>query len=248
MLATDFFLISCEHGGNRIPPRYRDCFREHENLLQTHRAFDRGALQLARDMSRSLLTPLFAVTVSRLLVDLNRSRGHPHLFSEATRNLPQGVREEIIEHYYLPYRASIEACIREKSQAGARIIHISCHSFTPELDGTLRDADIGLLYDPARHAEAALCRRWQAALKAHAPEFKTRLNYPYRGIADGLVTHLRRQFDADRYLGIELEINQRHAGRHHASWRSLRKAVIEALRETARQGNDSPQNRTTMTF
>jgi predicted N-formylglutamate amidohydrolase len=234
LLATDFFLISCEHGGNRIPPRYRDCFREHEELLQTHRAFDRGALQLARDMSRSLLAPLFAATVSRLLVDLNRSPGHRQLFSEATRNLPLGMREEIIKHYYLPYRDSIEACIRTKNQSGARIIHVSCHSFTTELNGKVRDADIGLLYDPARRAEAALCKRWQAALNARAPEFRTRLNYPYRGIADGLVTHFRRQFNADRYLGIELEINQRHADQHHANWRSLRKAVIEALREAAR--------------
>ena len=31
---------------------------------------------------------------------------------------------------------------------GRRVIHISSHSFTPELNGKVRRADVGLLYDP----------------------------------------------------------------------------------------------------
>ena len=41
---------------------------------------------------------------------------------------------------------------------GRRVIHISSHSFTPELDGKVRSADVGLLYHPGRHGEAAAVR------------------------------------------------------------------------------------------
>jgi hypothetical protein len=41
------------------------------------------------------------------------------------------------------------------------------------------------------------------------PEMRVRRNYPYLGKTDGLTTYLRRQFPAEQYLGIELEVNQR---------------------------------------
>jgi len=66
-------------------------------------------------------------------------------------------------------------------QWGGRVIHVSCHSFTPELNGQVRNTDIGLLYHPARTKEVALCKRWKASLKACAPELKVRRNYPYAG-------------------------------------------------------------------
>jgi hypothetical protein len=36
-----------------------------------------------------------------------------------------------------------------------------------------------------------------------------RRNAPYRGDSDGLTSALRRERSAERYLGIELELNQR---------------------------------------
>ena len=81
-------LITCEHGGNRVPPRYRPLFRGHQDLLSTHRGFDPGALAMARQLAKALRAPLFVSTTSRLLIDLNRSQGHPKLYSEATRPAP----------------------------------------------------------------------------------------------------------------------------------------------------------------
>jgi predicted N-formylglutamate amidohydrolase len=226
----DHFLITCEHGGNRIPPRYRHLFAGFEALLQTHRGYDAGALALARGLARALAAPLFVSTTSRLLVDLNRSIGHPRLYSEATRDAPATVRSKILESYYLPYRNKVEADIAEAIARGSRVIHVASHSFTPELDGAVRNADIGLLYDPARSGEAELCRCWQAQIRALAPELKVRRNYPYAGKSDGFTAYLRRRFPAEVYIGIELEINQKHVlngGRH---WRAFRGGVIEALR------------------
>jgi predicted N-formylglutamate amidohydrolase len=87
------------------------------------------------------------------------------------------------------------------------------HSFTPVLDGTARKADIALLYDPARPRERALAAHWLRALRVAEPARVVRRNDPYRGSADGLTTALRGEYPAARYLGIEIEVNQRHVGR-----------------------------------
>ncbi len=230
MAKPDHILITCEHGGNRIPPRYRHLFAGFEDLLQTHRGFDAGALVVAKELAAVLHAPLFASTTSRLLIDLNRSIGHPRLYSEATRAAPAALRRAILETHYLQYRDQVETKIAAAIARGRRVIHISSHSFTPVLDGNVRNADIGLLYDPARRGETGLCRRWQVQLKTLAPELIVRRNYPYTGKSDGFTAYLRRRFPAAAYLGIELELNQKHAvigGRH---WRALRGRVIEALR------------------
>lgn len=234
MAKTDHFLITCEHGGNRIPSRYRHLFAGFEALLQTHRGYDAGALALAGELARALAAPMFAATTSRLLVDLNRSIRHPRLYSEATRGAPATVRSEILESYYRPHRNKVEADIAKAVAHGGRVIHVASHSFAPVFDGAVRNADIGLLYDPARPGEVELCRRWQAQLKSWAPDLKVRRNYPYTGKSDGFTAYLRRRFPVEAYIGIELEINQKHVfngGRH---WRAFRAGVIEALREAAR--------------
>lgn len=228
---TTQFLITCEHGGNRIPSRYRDFFTGREELLHSHRGYDNGALRVAREMAAALAAPLVASTVSRLLIDLNRSLGHPQAFSEVTRTLPPDLREEIIARYYLPFRTKAETLVAQAVQRGARVIHLSCHTFAPELGGKVRNADLGLLYDPARSAEAALCRHWQQLLRRHDAALRTRMNYPYLGIADGFTVYLRRRFPAAQYLGLELEINQRHVQLGAAHWRGLRQAVIDAFRD-----------------
>jgi len=110
------------------------------------------------------------------------------------------------------------------------VIHISSHSFTPVLDGKARNADIGLLYDPARHGEVALCERWKNALTALAPHLKVRRNYPYAGKGDGLTRHLRRRYSPRVYVGVELEINQKHVAAPAAQYRALRRAIVDALR------------------
>lgn len=231
MTKTDHVLITCEHGGNRIPTRYRYLFADFEALLQTHRGYDAGALALARELSRALVAPLFNSTTSRLLIDLNRSIGHPRLYSEATRGALAKVRREILERDYLPYRNKVEADIAEAIAQGSRVIHVASHSFTPALDGAVRNADIGLLYDTARSGEAELCLLWQAQLRALAPFLKVRRNYPYAGKSDSLTAYLRRRFPSEVYIGIELEVNQKHVfngGRH---WRAFRGWVIDALRQ-----------------
>jgi predicted N-formylglutamate amidohydrolase len=234
-------LITCEHGGNQIPPRYRRLFRGHEELLESHRGHDPGALLLAKELAATFKAPLFFATVSRLLIELNRSVGHPKLYSDITRNAPAEVRREIFETCYLPYRSQVEAHIAKEVAKGRQVVHISSHSFTPVLDGAVRNADVGLLYDPGRRPEAAFCSRWQVALQVGEPELRVRRNYPYTGKADGFTAYLRRRFSQAAYVGIELEINQKHATRGGRHWKAVRNKVLQALGETVSAGGTRPR-------
>lgn len=225
----DRYLVTCEHGGNRVPAAYRPLFVGHQDLLASHRGWDPGALLLARELARALDAPLFYATVSRLVIDLNRSLGHPRLYSDITRGLPAEIRQAIRDRHYLPYRRRVERCIEQEVAQGRRVVHISSHSFTPVMNGEQRNADIGLLYDPGRPGEAELVRRWQAGLHASASGLRVRRNYPYSGRSDGFTAYLRRRFEATVYVGIELEINHKHALQKGRAWRDLRLGVIGSL-------------------
>ena len=236
----DYYLVTCEHGGNRIPPEYRKLFRSYQTLLNSHRGYDPGALVMAKLLAATLRAPLVASTVSRLLIDLNRSIGHPRLYSEATRNAPATVRQQILQQHYRPYRTQAEHAVTGAIAKDRRVIHFSCHSFTPELDGKVRNADIGLLYHPARPGEADLCARWRASLMAYAPAWVVRRNYPYAGKGDGLTAHLRRRFAPDTYIGIELELNQKHVLAAGRNWTTLRTVIIESLRNALANRSAAP--------
>jgi predicted N-formylglutamate amidohydrolase len=220
-------LVTCEHGGNAIPREYRPLFRDAGALLASHRGYDPGALSMAKALARALRAPLIAATTSRLVVELNRSPGRQFRASPVMRYAPAALREEATRRYYVPYRADVEAFVAEALRAGRRVVHVSSHSFTPVLDGAARDADVGLLYDPARIGERDLCVRWQRALAAALPALVVRRNYPYRGRSDGLTTSLRTRHPG-AYFGIELEINQTHVA-GDALPAALCAAVADAL-------------------
>ncbi len=226
---TDFVLITCEHGGNRIPAPYRPIFSAYRSWLDSHRGYDPGALRLARDLAKALDAPFVASTVSRLLIDLNRSLGHPHVFSKPMHAISPELREQIVERYYCPHRTKIERCVERAVAQRRRVIHLACHSFTPKLDGVARRADVGLLYDPSRAGEVALCARWKSRLAIQAPALKVRRNYPYLGKNDGLTTSLRRRFGPAAYVGVEIEINQKHVFGRAPGWSALRRALIQSL-------------------
>ena len=224
-----FFLVTCEHGGKRVPAAYRGLFVGREALLTSHRGHDPGALIMARDLATALHAPLVSSTISRLLVDLNRSPGHRARFSEITRPLSPDERAVIHARYYEPYRRRVERTIANAIRHGARVVHISSHSFTPVLDGRVRSADVGFLYDPARHGEVQLSARWMAALEVRDRSLRLRRNYPYTGRADGFCTWLRRQYPPESYVGIELEVNQRYATSGGPAWAHLRAEIVAAL-------------------
>lgn len=220
-------LLTCEHGGNIIPEEYSGYFTHCQELLQTHRGYDLGAL----DAFETLL-PLADYSsyseISRWLIELNRSLHHPKLFSADAQALQAEEKQHLIDTHYLAYRNPIEAQVREWLGEGEQVLHLSIHSFTPIMGGVRRNADIGLLYDSRRPMEKVFCQKLKSAIHKEDAALKTRYNYPYLGKADGFTTHLRRQFH-EGYQGVEVEVNQRFSSNNQMD-ESLKKTLLEAIK------------------
>lgn len=197
------FIITCEHSSNQVPEEYKQLFEPFTDILNTHRGWDPGALVLATKISEKLESPLFSYPWTRLLIEPNRSLGHHQLFSKISADHPKN--EELVKQFYLPYRESVENKISEIVNRKQQAIHLSVHTFTPIFDNKVRDFDIGLLYDPKRESEKQFCKTLRENLRE---EFEVKMNQPYKGSSDGFTTSLRKKFNGESYLGIELEINQ----------------------------------------
>jgi predicted N-formylglutamate amidohydrolase len=200
-------VLTCEHGGNVVPKEYVSLFKNNTAVLKTHRSFDLGAFDVFNAL-KTLSNFSKSNIISRLLIELNRSLHHKHLFSEFSKNLSITEKQQLINQYYLPYRNDIENMIKSYIEHGETVLHLSVHSFTPILNNVQRNCDIGLLYDSTNKIEKQFCKQLKDSIKKLNPDLNVRYNYPYLGKADGFTTYLRKRFP-ENYLGIELEINQK---------------------------------------
>lgn len=226
-------VLTCEHGGNFIPVKYAGYFAAGKDLLNSHRGWDPGALELFQKYVAAGVDASFFSETSRLLVELNRSLHHPNLFSALAKKIPAGERQQILATHYEPYRSSVEETIRSFTAQNHSVLHLSVHSFTPELNGEKRNAAIGLLYDPQRQREKEFCARWKTELLQTYPELRVRFNYPYRGTADGFTTSLRKQFTDAQYAGVELEVNQQFPLGGGAAWAALQQVLVTTFFKAA---------------
>lgn len=219
-------VLSCEHGGNHIPDDYQHLFVGAEEVLNTHRGYDIGALELFEAFQELEVNYAKSNTVSRLLVDVNRSLYRQTLFSEYTKGMFKGQKQKLLNDYYYAYRHPFEEVIRQLWQKQEQVLHLSIHSFTPVLNGETRGCDIGLLYHPQRKHEKELCQKWKRALKAGMPQLRLRFNYPYSGKPDGHVRYFRDR-EVEQYMGVEVELNQKHAGNTE-----INKGIVDAFKQS----------------
>ncbi len=241
-MSENCFLITCEHGGNDIPRAYAGLFSSPgaKRDLISHRGYDPGSLQIGRELSAALDAEIIASQTTRLLVDLNRSLHHPQLFSKYSSRLSAEERASLLSEHYHPYRTQVEGKIRSLLESSNRVVHLSVHTFTPRFRGTHRPLDLGILYDPNRREESRFSEQVVTRLafrssELSGPEFerlrlRVRHNEPYLGIDDGLTTHLRTQYPSPRYLGLEIEINNRYT-----RWQEKRKQTLTAALANAIQ-------------
>lgn len=203
-------ILSCEHAVDTVPQVYQRYFTspDYQSLLESHRGIDFGALAIANYLQAFFKCEMVVASITRLLIDCNRSLSYASCFSEITGSWSEQDKDHLIQHYYLPFRMNVEKIVRKNIEQGHQIWHLSIHSFTPVLNHQQRNTDIGLLYDPKRTNEKAVVLEWQQRLQSHPSLFRVRRNYPYRGISDGFTTALRKQFADKDYLGIEVESNQ----------------------------------------
>ena len=205
-------ILTCEHASNKLPASFKRAVPA--RVLKTHRAYDIGAVQVFRKLVKFAKPEFYSEgKFSRLFIDLNRTITNKSAFSDYLRDNAKAKAQATA--YWTEYRAAIEkfveSALKPKTRAAKsepEIVHLGIHSFTPELNGKVRNTDIGILYDPNHPQERAYANVIKAEIKRLYPTMKVRFNYPYKGTTDGLTTTLRKKF-GPRYVGIEIEINQK---------------------------------------
>ncbi len=182
-------LIICEHASRELPVRFGHLGLT-EEALNSHIAWDPGALAVARGLSEALDATLVYQRFSRLVYDCNRPPEAPGAMPERSEvyDIPGNAGLSVEEKkartdaLYVPFHAAIRALIRDRKAAGQDTVIVTVHSFTPVYHGKTRAVEIGILHDEdSRLADGML------AVANAAPQYKVERNEPY-GPADG-VTH-----------------------------------------------------------
>lgn len=188
------FVLVCEHASNAIPDDLNNLGLA-AAVLDTHVAWDPGALAVARTMARLFDAPLVASAVSRLVVDCNRATDAPDAILDRSETvdipgnigLDEDARRERFERYAAPFHEALSACLDARATRPRPPVLVTVHSFTPVYAGVRRDVELGILHDTdSRFADALL--------RAADTEFAmgVRRNEPYGpedGVAHTLVTH-----------------------------------------------------------
>lgn len=122
-------------------------------------------------------------------------------------------REFLIQTVYQPYRQRLENQLQALIDKNSPVLHLSVRTFPGKRDGKPYRTDVGLLYDTKRALESAVCHDWVYECYEETINLKLRRNYPRRGSAESITKAMRRLFDEQQYLGVEVWLNQSWAGR-----------------------------------
>jgi predicted N-formylglutamate amidohydrolase len=196
-------VVVCEHASASIPPQFNNLGLS-PSALQSHVAWDPGAIELAAKIAARLDAVLVASKISRLVYDCNRPPEAPDAMPALTEvcdvpgnaDLSAAQKAERVATYYEPFRATLAAVTGEKSAP----VLVTVHSFTPVFHGQKRDVEIGILHDrDTRLADAML-----SMATAHTDHAVSR-NEPY-GPDDGVTHTLKEHALPGGHLNVMLEV------------------------------------------
>lgn len=173
-------LLICEHASNHLPARY-GALGLGPAELESHIAWDPGALGVAKELAHLLDAPLIHAAVSRLVLDLNREPSAPDsicTISERTPipgnlDLDEAERTFRVREVYDAFHDAIDVFADARKAAGQLAAIVSIHSFTPVYRDVSRPWQIGLIFDRderyARSVEAGLKRDPALAVGMNEP-------------------------------------------------------------------------------
>jgi predicted N-formylglutamate amidohydrolase len=147
-------VLACDHAGNAIPRRLGTLGLARE-ILESHIAWDIGALGVARCLSTLLDAPLVWQTYSRLVIDCNRGpcvSDFIPTFSDDTpipynRTITPEDRRARMEEIFRPYHQRLAGILDMRESAARLAILVAIHSFTPVFKGAARPWHVGILYN-----------------------------------------------------------------------------------------------------
>jgi predicted N-formylglutamate amidohydrolase len=227
-------LLICEHASRDLPSRYGTLGLGAAEL-ESHIAWDPGALGVARGLSRLLDAPLIHAAVSRLVLDLNRDPSAPDsiaALSERTAipgnlDLDPAERARRVRDVYEAFHGRVDEFMKAPAAAGQIRAVVSMHSFTPIYRGVQRPWEIGLIFD----RDERLARSVEAGLKRDA-SLNVGMNEPYSPadrVFHTLERHAERRGLAPLMIEIRNDLIRTEDGQ--ASWANR---LAPLLREGAR--------------
>ena len=183
----------CEHASNYIPESFHRLGLS-ETQLQSHIAWDPGALSVAQSLAEIFDAPLVYSGISRLMYDCNRPPGEPSSIALKSEmddipgnfNLSDSAINSRIQLIYEPFVQAIDDITREQTERNMSPSIVTIHSFTPLYHGKTREVEVGILHDD----DHRLADCFMANCDSEAP-YVIRRNQPY-GPADG-VTHTLKE-------------------------------------------------------
>lgn len=194
-------VLICEHAGQLLPESLGSLGLD-SDVMFTHIAWDIGAADLARALSKKLNAPLIMQRYSRLVFDCNRVIEAPDAIVEvsdgvqipANQQLSETDRQSRFDQVYSPFERAIEQVIDDCLQQGINPVIVCIHSFTPVFKGQQRSLDLGIIHDPSDAAFAACTLE----LGLQSGQYNVALNQPYEA-RDG-VTHTLKMHGVRRKL------------------------------------------------
>jgi predicted N-formylglutamate amidohydrolase len=201
-------LLICDHASRRIPRALADLGLPAE-ALGRHIAWDIGAAELSKALSRRLKTRAVLANYSRLVVDCNRAPdahdafttdgdGHRIPGNEALSAADRHVRLEAIHSPY--HRAVAESVARLATHGPVALVAI--HSFTPVFHGFARPWVAGVLYGDDDRLAGPLLQHLRSAGVGRIGD-----NEPYSGRFPSAYT-LHRHTREHGLPHVSLEIRQ----------------------------------------
>ncbi|PCI41110.1 MAG: N-formylglutamate amidohydrolase [Rhodospirillaceae bacterium] len=200
-------VLVCEHASNLILDEYKNLGLD-DAALQSHIAWDIGAFNVAKTLSKLLDAPLIAPSVSRLIYDCNRPADAKSAIPTKSEvydipgnvDLDDGERKDREDKFYKPYRkALVDILDRAKNEGDAPVL-ITIHSFTPVFEGQKRLLDLGILHNvDTRMADLLL------DVLEKDGNLTARRNDPY-GPAHGVTYTLSEHAEPRGLLNVMIEI------------------------------------------
>lgn len=178
--ASNIVLI-CEHASNHIPQSLGRLGLP-PSELERHIAWDIGAAEVARGLSRRLDAICFLGTYSRLIIDLNRPLDSPTSIPSRSEDtdIPGNIamterdRQMRVARIFEPFQARIATHLDERAMRGRKTAIVAIHSFTPVFQGCRRSWHAGILFERSREFAARMI-----ADLARDPALVVGANVPY---------------------------------------------------------------------
>ena len=147
-------LLICDHASRAVPRALGNLGLE-DDALERHIAWDIGAADVTRLLSRRLDAPAILAGYSRLVIDLNRHPGDPQSIPEVSDSIVipgntgigETAKAERVETLFWPYHQAITNAMAGRWRSGRPPALFSVHSFTPRMNGEARPWDVSALWD-----------------------------------------------------------------------------------------------------